>query len=210
MGQAGYIQAALVDCVVCLAVLRADQVMYEPSMLHAGMLLSMAWQASIVKAFVDLMQQPDSEQAQDTPLAAADKDTPAGGAEALCVQKPCVPAGAAAEPGAEECGADGVAVIRVVPAAAAGASAGSIEGPHHCCKHPHSRMCSDCLSSSFPVQQQEGSAAEQAQQLGGAGLAHRGQHASAAKQQQKRQVEKTTVAASEAAAAMMVAQPACC
>lgn len=187
-------------------------------MLHAGMLLSMAWQASIVTAFVDLMQQPDSpaQALQDTlPAAAADTNTPASGAEALCVQRPCVHAGAAAaaaaaEPGAEARAADGVAVIRVVPAAAAGPSAGSGEGRQHCCKHPHSRMCSDCLASSFCNQQQGGPAAEQVRQLGGAGLALRSQHASAGKQQQKRQVDIIAAAVSQAAAAVTAAQPACC
>jgi hypothetical protein len=200
-----------------LSVLCADQVMYEPFMLHAGMLLSMAWQASIVTAFVDLMQQPDSAQARNALLAAADADKAAGGAEGVCAQGTSVPSCAAAAAaagsalGAESRSADGVAVVRVVPVAeAAGGSAGEVEKPGHCCQHQYSRMYSDCLASSLRAQQQEGSAVEQAQQQGAAGLRHRALHASAAKQQQKRQLEIAAVAVSPAAAGVTTVQPACC
>jgi hypothetical protein len=54
------IKHQLMLCMLSRAALCGDvlQVMFEPSMRHAGMLLSMDWQAAVVSAFVDIMHRP--------------------------------------------------------------------------------------------------------------------------------------------------------
>lgn len=90
---------------LCPAVL---QVMFEPSMRHAGMLLSMEWQAAVVSAFVDIMHRPAA-----LPPAL---QQPLGSATDLTAAHP-----AAADPAAELPAAD--ATVRVTTASPAASKA---------------------------------------------------------------------------------------
>lgn len=113
--------------------------MYEPSMRHAGMLLSMPWQAAIVSAFADIMQRPDLP---DGPPAArtGDAHTSAAGAQptGTAVEVPAAAAVAAAvlqhelstedSNDAEAAAADGTAVVKAVSAAGAAGSAAGGKG----------------------------------------------------------------------------------
>jgi hypothetical protein len=106
----------------------AVQVMYEPSMRHAGMLLSMPWQAAIVSTFVDIMQRPDLP--DGPPTARTGAAGTSGGDMQPAGAAPEVSAAAvferedAADPAAAA--VDGTATVTAVPSlgAACGAAAG--------------------------------------------------------------------------------------
>lgn len=105
----------------------AVQVMYEPTMRHAGMLLSMEWQAAIVTAFADIMQQQEQQPASDIDcvIAAIAQDSTANAGKGAAAATNAGTASATAL--SQEVVADGVAVITAV-ARAAGAGAGSPGG----------------------------------------------------------------------------------
>lgn len=146
----------------------AVQVMYEPSMRHAGMLLSMPWQEAIVSAFVDIMQRPDlaneaagltrpgsaaANAAADatatiTAVAAGEAATAAGakarGRAAATIRQRSSSRGGEAVKGLEPARSFGAEASGAAAEAAAVCCA-ALKQQQHSCSHQHQRMCSDCL-----------------------------------------------------------------
>lgn len=121
------------------------QVMFEPSMRHAGMLLSMDWQCTILSTFAEIMQQPSST--VRSPVADATAKVTAVGSKADAVKQARSDTAVAAAPAALPSRKQHSGGTAPVPAATVDVVAHCSAGQHTTCSHHHSRLCSDCLIS---------------------------------------------------------------
>ena len=172
------------------------QVMYEPSMRHASMVLSMEWQATIVTAFANIMQQPSSA---STPADATVRVTTAHVATRTDAVKQARSDTTAALPAHKQQQQQKQQQRRQPHGEAA---AGGVRGGQHVCAHPYNRLCSDCLAG-CQLSQVLPDLKSDAQQLHGskpAGKQQRRQHSQTQQQAACGSPELTTASCPGAAA----------